>query len=430
LDKERSERDEKLTALVGGMVIDGTGRDPLLDGVVVLKGPNIRAVGAKGEVALPAGCKTIDVAGKTVMPGLFDCHVHISLTTVNIEKMLFTPKIVKIFQTAQMMRRTLHAGFTTIRDAGGLDAGFRPAVEMGLVEGPRLVVSGGIGQTGGHFDEFYPSGVDLNIEVEMTDGVPAVQKAARQRLREGYDFIKICTTGGVASPADAPEYTEWTMEELKAIVHEASARGKAVMAHAEGTQGIKNAIRAGVWSVEHGSILDDEAIQMFLDTGIYLVPTLFIVEDIQERGEEIGLTPVSLAKIERIAHLHAQSFEKAAAAGVRIGVGTDIIDEHSHGKNARELELMVRHGLTPMQAIVAATRTSAEVCRLDHSVGTLEPGKLADLLVVEGDPLEDITLLQQPERLLWVMKEGRCYVDRLHLPGTPLGEAETDQLKP
>ena len=402
-------------AFVGGTLIVGTGQDPLPEAVVVIAGSVIQDVGRKGEVEIPTDCEIIDVSGKTIMPGMFDCHCHVSLTTLSIEKRLFTPKTVEVFQTAEMMKRTLYAGFTTIREAGILnDVGFRQAVEMGLIEGPRLVLAGGIGQTGGHFDEYYPRDVELPLfGAEMCDGVPDVQKAARMVLRQGFDFIKVCATGGVASPADSPEYTEWTLEELEAMVYEASARGKAVMAHAEGTQGIKNAIRAGVWSVEHGSMLDDEAIQLFLDTETYLVPTLFVVEQILERGEEMGLTPVSLAKVEKIQHTHVASFQRAAEAGVKIAVGTDAVDEKMHGKNARELELMVRYGFTPMQAIVAATKTSAEACRVDDKVGTLEPGKLADLLVVDGNPLDDITILQDQSRLMLVMKEGKSYVDRL-----------------
>lgn len=408
-------RGNDLVALVGGTLINGTGEDPVEDQVVVTDGSGIQAVGRKDEVEIPAGCEIIDVSGKTIMPGMFDCHCHVSLTTMSIEKRLFTPKTVETFQTAEMMKRTLHAGFTTIREPGILnDVGFREAVEMGLIEGPRLVLAGGIGQTGGHFDEYYPRDVELPFfGVEMCDGVPAVQKAARRVLRKGFDFIKVCVTGGVASPADSPEYTEWTLEELKAMVYEASARGKAVMAHAEGTEGIKNAIRAGVWSVEHGSMLDDEAIQMFLDTGTYLVPTVVVFETLLERGEEIGLTPVSLAKAEKLRDVHIESFAKAAAAGIKIAVGTDPIDDQMHGKNARELERMVEHGFTPMQAIVAATKTSAEVCRVDDKLGTLEPGKLASLLVVDGNPLEDISILQEPSRLLVVMKEGTCCVNRL-----------------
>lgn len=406
---------EKPKAFVGGTLLDGTGRDPLPDAVVVIREKVIEKVGSRQEVKIPADCEIIDVSGKTIMPGMFDCHCHVSLTTLSIEKRLFTPKTVEIFQTAEMMKRTLHAGFTTIREPGVLnDVGFRQAVEMGLVEGPRLVLAGGIGQTGGHFDEYYPRDIELPFwGVEMCDGVPNVQRAARRVLRKGFDFIKVCTTGGIASPADSPEYTEWTMEELRAIVYEASARGKAVMAHAEGTQGIKNAIRAGVWSVEHGSMLDDEAIQLFLDTGTYLVPTLFVMEEVAERGEEMGLTPVSLAKVEKVKDTHAASFRMAAKAGVKIAMGTDAAEEKMHGKNARELELMVHYGFTPMQAIVAATKTSAEACRVDHKVGTLEPGKLADLLVIDGNPLDDIAILQDQSRLLLVMKEGKAYVDRL-----------------
>jgi imidazolonepropionase-like amidohydrolase len=395
-------------AYVGGMLIDGTGRDPLPEAVVLINGSTIRDVGRKGQVGIPGDFRIVDVSGKAIMPGMFDCHCHPQQITKSIEKRLFTPKTVGTFQTAEMMKRTLHAGFTTIREGGLLnDIGFRQAVEMGLIEGPRLVLAGGIGQTGGHFDHYYPRDVQLPFYdgIEICDGVLEVQK--------GFDFIKICTTGGVASPADSPEYSEWTLEELQAMVYEASARGKAVMAHAEGTQGIKNAIRAGVWSVEHGSMLDDEAIQMFLDTGTYLVPTLFVVQEVSERGEKMGLPPVSLAKIEKINRVHQESFRRAAEAGVKIAVGTDSIDDEMHGKNAHELELMVRYGFTPMQAIVAATKVSSEVCRVADKVGTLEAGKLADVLIVDGNPLDDIALLQDQLRLLSIMKEGKIYVDRL-----------------
>jgi imidazolonepropionase-like amidohydrolase len=402
-------------AFVGGKVINGTGEAPIEDGVVMIDGSAIQAVGGKNDVVIPAGCQTIDISGKSIMPGMFDCHCHIALTTLSIEKRLFTPKTVEVFKTAEIMKRTLRAGFTTIREPGMLnDVGFREAVEMGLIEGPRLVLAGGIGQTGGHFDEYYPRDFELPLfGIEMCDGVPEVQKTARRVLRKGFDFIKVCVTGGVASPADSPEYTEWTIEELKAMVHEASARGKAVMAHAEGTEGIKNAIRSGVWSVEHGSMLDDEAIQMFLDSGTYLVPTISAFETLPENGEAMGLTPVSLAKAEKIRDLHISSFERAAEAGLKLAVGTDAIDDRMHGKNAEELEKMVRYGLTPMEAIVAATKTSAETCRVDGILGTLEPDKLASLLVVDGNPLEDISILQDQARLLMVMKEGSICVNRL-----------------
>lgn len=405
---------ENRLALVGATVIDGTGREPLPNAVVLIEGKAVQSVRPKARARIPKDYQTIDVSGKTVMPGMFDAHIHISSMIVDVEKRLFTPPTLLAFQTAAMMKRTLYAGFTTIRDAGGIpDVGYRLAVEQGVIEGPRMILAGMIGQTGGHLDEYYPAGVDLNPPGLIADGVPAVQKAARNVLRKGFDFVKVCSTGGVVSPADAPEYTEWTMEELLAIVHEARARGKAVMSHSCSYQGIKNAIRAGIWSVEHGSMLDDECIDLFLKHGTYFVPTLYIVEDIAARGPEMGVPPVSMEKIKRLQNINRESFRRAAAAGVKIAAGSDIIDEGSHGKNAGELAHMVENGFTAMQAIVAATKTASEACRVDHIVGTLAPGKMADILVVDGNPLDDVKILQDQNRLLVVMKEGKKYVDRL-----------------
>lgn len=407
--------DEKKTAFVGGLLIDGCGGEPVVDSVVLVEGMTIKNAGAKADVQIPEGYEMVDVSGKTVMPGMFDCHVHITLSTLDLQERLFTHRTVATFQTAENMKRTLHAGFTTIRDAGGLDVGFRQAVEMGLVEGPRLLVSGGVMQTAGHGDWYLPSGAEVVTpdDDKLVDGVPEVQKETRKQLRKGVDFIKTCTTGGVASPADRPEYTEWTMDELNAMVHEAKARGKEVMAHAEGTQGIKNAILGGVWSVEHGSMLDDEAVQLLLDHDTFMVPTLYIVTDIIERGPELGLIPVALQKAKEIHKIHVNSFSKAVKAGVKIATGTDCFNTSMHGKNARELELMVEFGMTPMQAIVASTKTASEVCKIEEKVGVLEAGKLADVLVIDGNPLEDISVLTNQDNILCVMKEGTCYVNRL-----------------
>ncbi|MBW2367384.1 MAG: amidohydrolase family protein, partial [Deltaproteobacteria bacterium] len=278
-------------AFVGGTLIDGNGGDPVSNAAVVVIGSAIESAGAKDQIAIPEGAQVFDVSGKTLMPGMFDCHAHLTIASPSIEKMLFTHRTYAAFKTAEIMKRTLHAGFTTVRDAGGMDVGFRQAVVDGLIEGPRMVISGMLGQTGGHADWYFPSGAqplkDMMLDnIIICDGLPDVQKGARKLLRLGIDFIKICATGGVTSPADAPEYTEWTPEELAAIVYEAKARNREVMAHAEGTQGIKNAVRAGIWSIEHGAMLDDEAIDMMLEAGTYLVPTLFVVEDIFSRGAE------------------------------------------------------------------------------------------------------------------------------------------------
>jgi imidazolonepropionase-like amidohydrolase len=405
-------------ALVGGTLIDGTGTAPLEDSVLILSGSVIEEIGEKEQVRIPEGATVIDVSGKTIMPGMIDCHCHISITNLIIERRLFTHRTVELFQAAEMAKRTLHAGFTTIRDPGTLnDVGFAQAVEMGLIDGPRIVSAGALVQTGGHFDMYYPYGVEMpflggGYGGEICDGVPEVQKAARKTLRKGFDFIKISTSGGVGYPVSKPDHEEWTSDELEAIVHEASARGKAVMAHAIGNQGIKSAIRAGVWSVEHGSFADDTTIQMLVDTGTYLVPTLDIILLLPDRKPGLGLAPLDQDQVERMRRAHLDSFRRAAAAGARIALGSDAIREEVHGKNARELEHMVRLGLTPMQALVAATKTASEACRVDDKVGTLEVGKLADLLVVDGNPLDDIRILQETSRLLLIMKEGHIYVDR------------------
>jgi imidazolonepropionase-like amidohydrolase len=203
------------------------------------------------------------------------------------------------------------------------------------------------------------------------------------------------------------------MDELKAIVYEASARGKAVMAHAEGTQGIKNALIAGVWSVEHGSMLDDEAIHMFVDKGTYLVPTLTAMDALANQPDKFAFSQFARSKVDMIAQNHFASFRKAAAAGVKMAAGTDNIEDWMHGRNAHELDLMVRHGYTPMQAIVAATKVSSEACRVSDKVGTLESRKFADLLVVDGNPLDNIAILQDESKLLLVMKQGKSYVRKL-----------------
>ena len=420
-----------MKAIKAGSLIDGKGGQPIKNGVILLGDDGrITNVGEAAKVAIPSGSEVIEATGKTVIPGLFDAHCHMLMISQSLEKRLFVPNSLEVLKCAEILKRTLHAGITTLRDAcGPNDVGFREAVEMGLVEGPRLVMAGAIAQTGGHLDGYYPRDIELpfsegfTIGPEFADGVPAVQLAARRLLRKRFDFIKVCTSGGITSPSDMPDYTEWTMDELKAIVYEASARGKAVMAHAEGNQGIKNAILAGVWSVEHGSMLDDEAINMFLERGTYLVPTLTAIDALANQPEKFGLTQFARSKVEVVARKHFESFRKAAAAGVKMAAGTDNIEDWMHGKNARELELMVRHGYTPMQAIVAATKISSEACRVNTKVGTLEPGKQADLLVIDGNPLENIAILQDQSKLLLIMKDGKSFVDRIKLqpipPNTP-----------
>ncbi len=406
---------DQFLAFSGGLLIDGNGAAPIPDSILIIHGNQILAAGKNGEIDIPSGCRVLDIKGKAIMPGMFDCHCHFAEVTQDFSTRLFTRKTERIFQSAGILKRLLHAGFTTVREAGIFnDIGLKIAEQKGLFESPRIVMAGGIGQVGGHFDEYYPSGQQLSyFNIEMcTGGVDAMRASARKVLREGYDFIKVCATGGVVSPADEPDYTEWSPGELEVAVYEARARNKAVMAHCVGTRGTKNAIRAGIWSIEHGVMLDEEAVKLMVERGTYLVPTLFIIHEVNEHGSDMGLTPLSLSKGKDLITRHVASFQMALDAGVKIAVGTDgIVDAH-HGKNARELELMVNYGMTSLQAITAATKTSAQTCRIDSLVGTLEPGKEADLLVIDGNPLDDIKILQDSNRILLVMKKGKSFVDR------------------
>jgi imidazolonepropionase-like amidohydrolase len=394
-------------AIKAGVLIDGNGGRPIENATVLIEGKTIATVGPAERVGIPEGAEIVDASDKTVMPGLIDSHVHIMINSASLEQRLFTPKAVSYFQAADNLKRTLRAGFTTIRDGGEADAGVRQALEMGLISGPRLVVSGCIGQTGGLLEKRYPSGSQIvnGDSWRICDGVEEVRKTVRKVLRERVDFVKVFATGGVGAPQGHPFIPEWTLAELEVVVEEANRCGVGVMAHAEGTEGIKNALRAGVTSIEHGYVLDDEAINLFLETDTFLVPTLHI-----STHETSGLSELSRQKKEQLLKAQEGCFRRACKAGVKIALGTDAFREDMHGTNAVELELMMEHGgLSAMEAIVAGTRNAAQCCLLGDQVGTLEAGKLADILLVDGDPLADIKVLQDPKRIT-VYKEGAVVI--------------------
>jgi imidazolonepropionase-like amidohydrolase len=265
-----------------------------------------------------------------------------------------------------------------------------------------------IGQTGTHLQSYFPSGVKMEVghaSAAICDGPDQARRAVREAMREGFDLIKTCTTGGALSPQDSPFYIEWTLEEIKAIVETAASYGRVVMTHSQGAQGIKNAILARVWSVEHGSFQDEEATRMLAETGTYLIPTLSIGRWFLKHGREEGLTAKALEKGMVVCAHHYDAIRRAVKAGVKLAAGTDAIGS-MHGGNADELAALVEEiGFSPMQAIVAATRNGAEVCRMADRVGTIDAGKLADLLLVNGDPLNDIRILKDKERLT-VFKQG------------------------
>jgi len=409
------------TLIHNATLIDGTGADPAPASALLIQDERIEAVGALDSIARPAGDVTeIDAGGGTLMPGLIDTHVHLMLQMDDMMKMAATPFSMGFYQAIEYMRRTLDAGITSVRDAGGADLGVKRAVETGLVEGPRMQISiTPLSITGGHLDFWLPSGQRMGLfgghpgmPDGICDGVDEVRRKVREVLRAGAEVIKVCSTGGVLSPTDHPDFTQFTIEELEVMVQEgAFRRGIRVMAHAQGAEGIRNALRAGIHSIEHGIYLDDEAIELMLEKGAFLVPTLLAPQAVIEDAEKKGSMPAwALQKSLEALEAHRHSVRRAHEAGVRIAMGTDA-GVMPHGTNLRELGLMCAHaGITPMEAIVATTRTAAECLGWEDRVGTLEPGKLADAVVSAVDPLADIDALS-PEGMTLVLKGGKVVKD-------------------
>ncbi len=405
-----------MLAITNATLIDGTGRDPYTNGTVLIDGERISAVGPDGKVHIPRDTTIIDAQGASVLPALIDTHVHFMMEHVNLVRSLGTPPSLSILQAIPRLRATLNAGITTVRDAGGTPAGVKMAVERGIIAGPRMQVAVSIiSQTGGHGDGYYPCCVDLglfglhlnDVPSGVADGVEQVRKKTREILRAGADWIKLATTGGVLSTADAPTSSQLTVEEIAAAVYEAAAQEKRCMAHAQGNQGIKNALRAGVASIEHGIYLDDEAIDLMREKDAYLVPTLIApvwVAEFAAKHPDI-LPPVMAEKSRRVLDDHRQSFRRAVEAGINIAMGTDA-GVGPHGENGRELQLMVENGMTPLQAISAATLHAARLLHLDAQLGTLEAGKLADVILVDGQVASDINKLARPANIKLVLKGG------------------------
>ncbi|HEY7779911.1 MAG TPA: amidohydrolase family protein [Ktedonobacterales bacterium] len=416
---------ERPVAIVGARLIDGTGGEPIEDGTLLIEGERITAIGRRDQVRVPRDAAVIDGAGTSVLPGLIDCHVHLaSPWGFNLLLRLQTPPALNLLYAVPNCAATLDGGVTTARDAGGTPAGVRMAIQRGFFTGPRLLVAVTIlTQTGGHGDAMMPCCVDLGAPIGasggdvprgVVDGTDEMRRATREILRAGADWIKLCTSGGVLSPGDSPRSAQFTVDEIAVAVYEAAAQGKRCMAHAQSTEGIKNAIRAGVATIEHGIWLDDEAIQMMLDRGVYLVPTLVAPEDVIRIAEAKPdlMPPYAVQKSREVIADHRASFRRAAEAGVKIAMGTDS-GVGPHGENAREVVLMARNGLSPMASIVASTRTAAEMLHLDGDLGTLAAGKLADVLVVDGDPLAEIDVLADAARRALVLKGGAPVVGRL-----------------
>jgi imidazolonepropionase-like amidohydrolase len=398
------------TLFRGATVLDGTGADPAPADIAVADG-RIVDIGTGLD-----GDDVVDLEGKAVLPGLFDCHTHVIVSSIDTMRLIQTPFSYRFFQAARNLEATLRIGITTVRDAGGADLGIKQAVEDGLVPGPRMHISlSMLSQTGGHGDGWMPYGGTVRALLTNHPGVPdtivdgpdEMRAKVRELIRMGADVIKVATSGGVLSPRDKPTHAHFRPEELEVLVEEATAAGIFVMAHAQAAPGIKNAIRAGIRSIEHGIYLDDEAVELMLERGTWLVPTLVAPRGVIDAAEAGASIPeASVAKAREVVETHKASFAKAVAAGVKVAMGTDS-GVTPHGLNLRELALMVEGGMTPMQAIEASTRSAAELMGLEDELGTLEPGKRADLVLVDGDPLDIATLA---DRVSGVYKDGIAVV--------------------
>jgi imidazolonepropionase-like amidohydrolase len=394
------------TVLHGGRIFDGTG-SPVADGDLVIEDGRILDVGTGLD-----GDEQVDVSGMTLLPGLFDCHVHVTSSGVDLLQRLQRPFSYQFYEAARNLAVTLDCGITTVRDAGGADLGIQHAVEDGLIEGPRMRIAITVlSQTGGHGDGWLPSGFSASFQVAhpgrpagVVDGPEEMRKRVREIVRAGADVIKVCTSGGVLSPGDSPQHAQFREDELAALIVEASAAGLPVMAHAQATEGIKNAVRAGVRSVEHGIYLDDEAIAMMLEAGTWLVPTLAAPVAVLEAAKNgAQLADGVLAKAQQVAEVHHASFARAVAAGVRVAMGTDS-GVGPHGRNLDELALMASCGMAPADVLVAATSSAAALLGLAEETGTLSPGKRADVVVAAGDPF-DLASLKSAIRSVY--KDGR-----------------------
>jgi imidazolonepropionase-like amidohydrolase len=404
-----------------GRLFDATSNSVRENVVIAVLGDRIQNVGPASASTIPEGATVIDLSRATVLPGLIDCHTHLGERADRYDEIYRfkdTP-FQSAFAAVVNARKTLEAGFTSVRDVGSrpfLAVDLRKSIKEGLIPGPRIMASGpGISITGGHGDlnnyspqtrvAMFPEERDFQI----ADGVDQIRHVVRAQVKYGVDVIKILATGGVLSKGDSPGAPQYTLEELKAAAEEAHAAGRKIAAHAHGAQGIKNAILAGIDSIEHASLVDDEGIRLAKERGVYFVMDIYNDDYILTKAVEFGLPQENVDKERMVGRLQRENFEKAFKAGVKMAFGTDA-GVYAHGDNAKQFFYMVKYGMTPAQAIRAATSSAADLIGRAKDVGTVETGKYADLIAVTADPLKDVRAL---EDVGFVMKGGVVYKDAI-----------------
>jgi imidazolonepropionase-like amidohydrolase len=400
----------KRTVIRAGRVLNVRTGELRANQAIVIEGDKISQIAPSAEVKAAVGDTTIDLPDATVLPGLIDMHTHLTfeLSSLSYEGLKISTAR-EALHGARNARRTLEAGFTTVRNVGAkdyADIALRDAINDGDVIGPRMIASGpALGITGGHCDEnllppafhFFGEGV--------ADGVEAVQHKVREVIKYGADVIKICATGGVLSKGDDPNASQFTLEEMRAIVADAHRLGRKVAAHAHGAEGVRWASEAGVDSIEHGHLMDDAAVATLKKNGTYLVPTLFLGEYMEKNMDRSDVPEYSKQKMRDVAAAMQKNVKKAFDAGVKVAFGTDAA-VYPHGLNAGEFHVYVKLGMTPLAAIQTATINACDLLGPKFAVGSLEPGKFADVIAVDGDPSKDVTIL---EHVKFVMKAGTVY---------------------